>query len=107
MTTENTPAPGDDETATAEPAEPAGGFRASARDLWHRLRTEDDGYTTETIIVTATLLAIAIAVLVILRGKIITKVNSINFGMDTVDGATHTAVSAAHTFVAHAVLAFL
>ncbi|MFE3206461.1 hypothetical protein [Embleya sp. NPDC059237] len=89
---ENT-TPDEHEPTTPEPR------WARARALWHRLRTEDDGYTTETIIVTATLLAIAIAVLVILRNKIVAKANSINFGMDTVEAATHTAASAAHAFL--------
>ncbi|WP_331738749.1 hypothetical protein [Embleya sp. NBC_00896] len=101
---ENT-TPCEDGTPTREPAKSRTG--TSARALWRRVRTEDDGYSTETIIVTATLLAIAIAVLLILRNKIVAKANSINFGMDTVEAATHTAVSATHTFVAHAFAAFL
>ncbi|MFF7250482.1 hypothetical protein ACFZBU_42205 [Embleya sp. NPDC008237] len=98
--------PGDDETPTPEPPEPGRDFRASARALWRRLRTEDNGYTTETLIVTAALVAAAIAALVILRNKIITKVNSINLGLDTVDAATHTATHTAVT-AAHALVAFL
>lgn len=93
-----TPREGD--TPTPEQTKSPRGVGASARALWHRLRTEDDGYTTETIIVTATLLAIAIAVLLILRNKIVAKANSINFGMDTVEAATHTAAHAAQAFVA-------
>ncbi|MCF2531162.1 hypothetical protein [Yinghuangia soli] len=42
---------------------------------------DDSGYTTETIVVTAILVAIAIAVLAIFRTKLVAKVNGLNLGM--------------------------
>jgi len=50
---------------------------AHIRVLLHRLREEDDGYTTETIAVTALLVALAIAVLATIAAKVKAKANAI------------------------------
>lgn len=46
--------------------------------LARRLRDEDDGYTTETIVVTALLVALALAVLTVIAVRVRAKANSIN-----------------------------
>jgi hypothetical protein len=51
---------------------------ARIRVLLRRLREEDDGYTTETIVVTALLVALALAVLATVAVKVKAKANSIN-----------------------------
>jgi len=43
-------------------------------------RLGDDGYTTETVVVIALLVAMAIAVLAIVTAKVIAKANSLNLG---------------------------
>lgn len=56
--------------------------RTTASHAWRRLREQsgnDDGYTTETVIVTALLIICAIAVVGIITAKIIDKANSLNF----------------------------
>ena len=46
-----------------------------------RLREQGDaGYTTETVVVIALLVAMALAVLAIITAKVIGKANSLNFG---------------------------
>lgn len=44
----------------------------------HALRTDDRGYTTETVVVTALLVALAIAVIAIIVVKVTQKANGIN-----------------------------
>jgi hypothetical protein len=51
---------------------------ARIRVLTRRLREEDAGYTTETIVVTALLVALAIAVLATIAVRVKAKANSIN-----------------------------
>jgi hypothetical protein len=51
---------------------------AHIRVLLRRLREEDDGYTTETIVVTALLVALALAVLATIAAKVKAKANTIN-----------------------------
>lgn len=51
-------------------------FRVVAR----RLREEDDGYTTETIVVTALLVTLALAVLLVLASRVRAKAGSIDLG---------------------------
>ncbi|HVQ92301.1 MAG TPA: hypothetical protein VMU51_14800 [Mycobacteriales bacterium] len=51
---------------------------ARIRLLAKRLRENDDGYTTETIVVTALLVALAIAVLATVAARVRAKANSIN-----------------------------
>ena len=51
---------------------------AHIRLLARRLRQEDDGYTTETIVVTALLVALALAVLAVIAVRVRAKANSIN-----------------------------
>lgn len=51
---------------------------AHIRLLGRRLRQEDDGYTTETIVVTALLVALALAVLAVIAVRVRAKANSIN-----------------------------
>jgi hypothetical protein len=51
---------------------------ARIRVLLRRLREEDDGYTTETIVVTALLVALALAVLATIAVKVKARANSIN-----------------------------
>lgn len=47
-----------------------------------RLReTNDSGYTTETVVVIALLVAMAIAVIAIITAKVIAKANSLNLGL--------------------------
>ena len=42
--------------------------------------TRDAGYTTETVVVTALLVALAIAAIAIIVTKVIAKANSLNLG---------------------------
>lgn len=51
---------------------------ARIRLLTKRLRENDDGYTTETIVVTALLVALAIAVLATVAARVRAKANSIS-----------------------------
>ncbi len=51
---------------------------AHVRVLLHRLREEDDGYTTETIVVTALLVALALAVLATIAARVRARANTIN-----------------------------
>jgi hypothetical protein len=51
---------------------------AHVRVLLHRLREEDDGYTTETIVVTALLVALALAVLATIAACVRARANTIN-----------------------------
>ncbi|TQS42811.1 hypothetical protein [Cryptosporangium phraense] len=48
--------------------------------LHDRLPRGDGGYSTETVLVTALLVALAIAVLGIIAAKVLAKANSINLG---------------------------
>lgn len=43
-------------------------------------RLGDSGYTTETVVVTALLIALAIAAVTIITVKVLAKVNSLNLG---------------------------
>ncbi|SDN05885.1 hypothetical protein SAMN04489726_4689 [Allokutzneria albata] len=47
------------------------------RVLWRRLRTEDDGYSTEAVIVIAALAITAIAIMAIIAAKITAKARGI------------------------------
>jgi len=49
---------------------------------WARRRAllDESGYTTETIVITATLALLAIAVAAIITTKVMSKANSINLG---------------------------
>jgi hypothetical protein len=51
---------------------------AHIRVLLRRLREEDGGYTTETIVVTALLVALALAVLATIAAKVKAKANTIS-----------------------------
>lgn len=53
---------------------------ARIRVLGRRLREEDDGYTTETIVVTALLVSLALAVLLVLATRVRAKAGSIDLG---------------------------
>lgn len=59
-------------------------LRATAGLLCARLtaarRTRDAGYTTETVVVTALLVALAIAAIAIIVTKVLDKANSLNLG---------------------------
>ena len=58
-------------------------LRAVASTLWSRLRTlhqEQDGYSTEAVVVTALLIALAIVAVGIITAKVISKANSIQTG---------------------------
>jgi Na+-driven multidrug efflux pump len=59
-------------------------IRAAASVLRARLaaarRTGDAGYTTETVVVTALLVALAIAAIAIIVAKVIAKANGLNLG---------------------------
>jgi hypothetical protein len=48
------------------------------RAEWERLRRDESGYSTETVLVTALLVAIAIAVIGIIAVKVAQKADSIN-----------------------------
>lgn len=55
-------------------------IEASARRLWQRLtktRRNEGGYSTEAVIITAMLAALAIAALAIIATKVLNKANSI------------------------------
>lgn len=52
-------------------------LRASMRDLREH---PDAGYTTETVLVTALLVVLALAVIAILVAKVTSKANGINLG---------------------------
>ena len=43
-------------------------------------RTRDAGYTTETVVVTALLVALAIAAVAIIVAKVLAKANGLNLG---------------------------
>lgn len=53
-------------------------FRAWLRSRQTLLRQNEDGYSTETVLVSALLAALAIAVLAIISVKVIAKANSIS-----------------------------
>jgi hypothetical protein len=54
---------------------------AQMRHRFHALRdTRDSGYTTETVVVTAVLVTLALIVVTILAAKVYGKANSINLG---------------------------
>ena len=53
---------------------------ARIQELARRLREEDDGYTTETIVVTALLVTLALAVLLVLATRVRAKAGSIDLG---------------------------
>jgi Na+-driven multidrug efflux pump len=59
-------------------------LRAAASVLRARLaaarRTRDAGYTTETVVVTALLVALAIAAIAIIVTKVLDKANGLNLG---------------------------
>jgi hypothetical protein len=59
-------------------------MRAAAGILRARLaaarRTRDAGYTTETVVVTALLVALAIAAVAIIVSKVLGKANGLNLG---------------------------
>ena len=59
-------------------------LRAAAGVLRARLaatrRTRDAGYTTETVVVTALLVALAIAAIAIIVAKVLAKANGLNLG---------------------------
>ena len=59
-------------------------IRATAGMLRARLaaarRTRDAGYTTETVVVTALLVALAIAAIAIIVAKVLDKANGLNLG---------------------------
>jgi hypothetical protein len=59
-------------------------IRAAASVLRDRLaaarRTRDAGYTTETVVVTALLVALAIAAIAIIVTKVLDKANGLNLG---------------------------
>jgi len=50
-----------------------------ARLAWLR-RQDDAGYTTETVVVIALLVALAIAAIAIIAAKVLAKANSLNLG---------------------------
>jgi hypothetical protein len=51
------------------------------RSRWQQLRaTGDAGYSTETVVVTAALVILALAVLAIIAAKIIAKAKAIDLG---------------------------
>lgn len=52
----------------------------AARRLWSRVHTPDSGYSTETVLVTALLVMLAVAALAVLTSKVLAKVNSIDLG---------------------------
>ena len=51
---------------------------ANFRTVMRNLRTDDRGYATETVLVTALLVALALAVLAIIVIKVTEKANGIN-----------------------------
>ncbi|MCP2338912.1 hypothetical protein [Actinomadura rupiterrae] len=52
------------------------------RERWRRLRTgpRDGGYTTETVVVTALLVALAIAAVALIAGKVRAKAGGLDLG---------------------------
>ncbi|MGW9205674.1 hypothetical protein ACWGR4_01620 [Embleya sp. NPDC055664] len=60
------------------------GFQAAIKRAMWRMTHEDDGYTTETVIVTALLAAAAIAIVAIIVAKITGKANGIDLGLEPV-----------------------
>ena len=58
-----------------------GHFTVELRRRWHTARAASDAsYTTESVIVTATLIILALAVLAIIGAKVIGKAGSIDLG---------------------------
>jgi len=58
-------------------------FQVAASALWRRLRTlsnDQRGYSTEAVVVTALLVALAIAAVGIITAKVISKANAIQTG---------------------------
>jgi len=58
-------------------------LQAAASALWRRLRTlsrDQRGYSTEAVVVTALLVALAIAAVGIITAKVISKANAIQTG---------------------------
>jgi hypothetical protein len=55
------------------------GMALRARLAWLR-RHGDDGYTTETVVVIALLVALAIAAIAIIAAKVLAKANGLNLG---------------------------
>lgn len=54
---------------------------SQARHRWQTVRdTRDGGYSTEAVVVTAVLVALALAVLAIIAAKVVAKAGSINLG---------------------------
>ncbi|GAA3346547.1 hypothetical protein GCM10020358_57950 [Amorphoplanes nipponensis] len=54
---------------------------AELRYRWQLVRdTKDGGYTTESVVVTAVLITIALAVIAIIGTKLVGKANSLNLG---------------------------
>jgi hypothetical protein len=54
---------------------------AEIRHRWHAIRaTNDAGYTTETVLITALLVTLAIVVIGIILVKVTGKANSIDLG---------------------------
>ncbi|WP_026423581.1 hypothetical protein [Actinokineospora inagensis] len=50
---------------------------ARIRANWQRLREDENGYSTETVLVTALLVVLALAVLAIIATKVTEKANGI------------------------------
>ncbi|RLK61917.1 hypothetical protein [Actinokineospora cianjurensis] len=50
---------------------------ARIRANWQRLRKDENGYSTETVLVTALLVVLALAALAILAAKVTEKANGI------------------------------
>jgi hypothetical protein len=55
------------------------GTALRARLAWIQ-RHRDDGYTTETVVVIALLVALAIAAIAIIAAKVLAKANGLNLG---------------------------
>lgn len=58
-------------------------FQLAAATLWRRLRAlnrDQGGYSTEAVVVTALLVALAIAAVGIITAKVISKANAIQTG---------------------------
>ncbi|MGC9667442.1 hypothetical protein ACNTMW_12905 [Planosporangium sp. 12N6] len=54
---------------------------AEIRHRWNQVRnTKDGGYSTEAVLVTALLVALALVVIGIIAAKVSSKANSINLG---------------------------
>lgn len=55
---------------------------AQLRTRWERLHTDPEaGYSTETVLVTALLVVMALAVVAIIVAKVTSKANGINLGL--------------------------